>query len=67
MGQFTIETDLQDYILEITDLTGKMIYREESVTQNVYNMELTSIESGVYFVRLYNDEQSVVERVVIEK
>ncbi len=67
IGQFTIETDLDEYALEILDMTGKVIFREVSLTTNVYRAELSTVESGVYFVRLTGNDTVLTRRVVIER
>jgi len=65
-GQFVINVDkLSDYTLEITDVTGKIILKD-NVTTSSKTVDLKDFAKGVYFVKLTIDGEEVKERIIIE-
>jgi hypothetical protein len=61
-GQFTIVNDgvNGDYLIEIVDITGKVVYSENSTltTGERTNINPDNVEMGVYMVRLTNTQES---------
>jgi hypothetical protein len=52
--------------LEITDISGKVIAYNSSIVANTTNkIAVSDFSAGVYLVRIYNDNYSKTERVVI--
>jgi hypothetical protein len=65
-GQFTLSTDMEDYNLEVYDITGKIIKSQQSLNDVQMVIDLDTDVKGIYFIRLYNDETSKVEMFIIE-
>ena len=56
------------YNLEITDINGRVLLSDEDQikqNQNVF-LDLSSYESGAYFVRIYNESNEKTYRVVVK-
>ena len=52
--------------LEITDISGKVIAYNTSLFANTtHHIAVSDFSAGVYLVRIYNDNYSKTERVVI--
>jgi hypothetical protein len=52
--------------LEITDISGKIIAYNTSLTANTtHHIAVSEFSAGVYLVRIFNDNYSKTERVVI--
>ena len=52
--------------LEITDISGKVIAYNSSILANTtYKIAVSDFSAGVYLVKIYNDNYSKTERVVI--
>ncbi len=67
-GNFTLRINsaaVQENIsLEIFNLIGeRLIYRELSET-NLYQLDMTSMQSGMYLVRIIHGNQSEVQRII---
>lgn len=51
--------------MEVVDLNGKMIYQGE-IQNGVNYVNLQNIESGIYFVKLYDKSESETFRIVVK-
>jgi hypothetical protein len=51
--------------LEVTDLSGKVIYKRSNIKESQWNFTLKA-PAGVYFVKVTSDENVFVERVIKE-
>jgi hypothetical protein len=52
--------------LEITDISGKVIaYKNVLIANTTHHIAVSEFSAGVYLVRIYNDNYSKTERVVI--
>tara|TARA_R110002049_G_scaffold275213_1_gene453244 strand:- start:36174 stop:36644 length:471 start_codon:yes stop_codon:yes gene_type:complete len=58
-----ISTDLELTKIELYDVLGKQIFQSKLVDNPI---NLSTFEIGVYFLRLYKNDQSIVKRVIIE-
>lgn len=60
LGTFTPET------ITVYDLSGKVILTEENVTisDSNYSLNLSNVATGIYFVKIASEEQSVVKRII---
>jgi len=56
-GTFTIEYNLshENYVLEIVDVMGKVVYQERFNTNNQQEIKLSTLNIGIYFVRIMNE------------
>jgi hypothetical protein len=55
----------ENYSIEISDVSGKTVYKNEMLTTN--NIDLRHCSNGFYFVRLSNSKGMKVIKFVIEK
>lgn len=60
LGTFTPET------ITVYDLSGKVILTEENVTisDSNYSLNLSNVATGIYFVKIASEDQSVVKRIL---
>ncbi len=67
-GQFTIQ--LPDSRVEltatITDMTGKAVYTQILANQTTYQINLTGLAKGVYFLNLSDGQKSVTQKLIIK-
>jgi hypothetical protein len=59
----------KETIIEIFDLTGKIIFRDIIHENNgahidTYSIQLGGLESGVYLIRLYNNKTSISQNII---
>jgi Secretion system C-terminal sorting domain/Leucine Rich repeats (2 copies) len=64
-GSFNINTDLENYNIELTDITGKLIYNQNNINQTFFNMDIKNIEAGTYFVKISNASSSEVVKLMV--
>jgi len=64
-GEFSIQTNEIVERINVTGLDGKVVY-SAYLQSNTIDMNLTNLESGVYFVTLVSGEQYSTKRLVIE-
>lgn len=61
------DISLKDPILSIYDLTGKIVYSENlAASINTKELNIKSFATGVYFVKIQNDQQTFVQKLVKE-
>lgn len=60
LGTFTPEK------ITVYDLSGKVILTEENVTisDSNYSLNLSNVATGIYFVKIASEDQSVVKRII---
>lgn len=58
-----IELNGNRNIIELTDVNGKLIFREESQSK-LYQRNLSALESGVYFIKVSGDIESKTIKLV---
>jgi hypothetical protein len=65
-GLFNIETSHNYNLLEVYSLTGQLVHSEQ-VNNRSFNLEITHLEKGFYFVRFYDTASGhqAVKRIVI--
>ena len=53
-------------IIDVYDLTGKIVYSKSEFQNNPsqFLLDLSSISSGIYFVKISSDNQSVTKRII---
>jgi len=67
-GSFTVElSQKSDGTLEIFDVIGKLIYQESFNGTNTLIIDLGTVHSGSYMVRIVDGEYSSTKRVIIER
>jgi Secretion system C-terminal sorting domain len=64
-GSFVINTDLENYNFELTDVTGKLVYNQNNINQTSFNFDIKNIEAGTYFVKISNASSSEVVKLMV--
>ncbi|WP_026449772.1 WD40/YVTN/BNR-like repeat-containing protein [Aequorivita capsosiphonis] len=67
-GKFNLKinsTNTEELLLEIVDITGKIIFSENDLKEN-NSISLPNISEGIYFVRLMKDEKMVATKKLIK-
>jgi hypothetical protein len=64
-GTFTIEHNLNgnNYVLEIVDVMGNTVHHEILTNGNQQKIETKQLSSGIYFVKILNQQQQVSSHV----
>ena len=64
-GIFTISLgDNTATKLQVYDVSGKIIFEEKQAIQFDYKLDLSSTATGIYFVKIESDKQSIVKRII---
>ena len=58
-GRFVIESQYQIHKIEISNITGKIIYSEMGINKNIENIDLSMEQKGVYFVKVFLANKSI--------
>lgn len=53
--------------LGVYDIVGNLVYTQNEVQNTGYSIDLSTLESGIYFVRLTDAKGTIAERLVISK
>jgi Leucine-rich repeat (LRR) protein len=65
MGNFVIQSDLKNYNLQVTDVTGKLVYSQNNVTETSLSLDIKNIEAGTYFVNITNENAKEVIKLMV--
>lgn len=68
-GIFNISLgNLQPTGIEVYDLTGKIVYSKKEITISNFetNIDLTQVTQGIYFIKIIENNQSTVKRIIKE-
>lgn len=66
-GVLSIESTVQESVnIHVLDITGKVVLEEYLFANDRTTLDLSSYESGMYFVRLVNDSKSKTIKVVLK-
>lgn len=52
--------------LVITDLYGRIIYTRHELGEGQFNMDVSDLSSGLYFIKFMFDGEIIVEKIIIE-
>jgi Secretion system C-terminal sorting domain len=64
-GNFVIQSDLKNYNLQVTDITGKLVYSQNNVTETSLLIDIENIEAGTYFVNITNENAKDVIKLLV--
>jgi len=64
-GRFEIESQYKIYKIEISNITGKIIYSEVNINKKSKNIDLSMEQKGVYFVKVFLTNKSIKTNSVI--
>lgn len=66
-GLIHLETEGDDGIIQIIDPNGREMYRLKTVSgESHYELDLTSLDSGIYFIKVIVNGKVAIKRIVIE-
>ena len=60
-------SEQRNYTVTLTNIQGQEIYSESIVFENCYNLDITSIDNGIYFLTLKNNKEKIVKKFVVQK
>lgn len=63
-GEFTISGEFNKGAIEVSDLTGKVVYTAE-ITSGA-KVQLNSVKSGIYFVTLTANNKTSIQKIAIK-
>ena len=66
-GEFNLkieDSETSNYSMKIYSLSGQLILAKESLGTN-NQINLSSVEKGVYFIHIENGNESVVTKIII--
>jgi hypothetical protein len=68
-GKFTINMDTisgQIYSIEISNVLGKIIYSDNEIKKkSVYDIDISSVPSGIYFLKIIDDSTIQTLKIII--
>jgi Secretion system C-terminal sorting domain/FG-GAP-like repeat len=64
-GSFAIKTDLENYNVELRDITSKLVYTQNNINQTTLNLDIKHIEAGTYFVTINNENSCEVIKLMV--
>lgn len=65
-GRFTIQTGIETGVIEIVDLSGKVVYSEK-INSGEMVIDASQLGEGMYFIRIVNPQRTAIEKLVIRK
>ena len=57
----------ENYSVAILDAMGRLVFEEKAIAENKKVIETSFLKNGIYFVRIYNGNDSRVEKLVINQ
>lgn len=66
-GMFTISTNMEEHQVRILDITGKVIYQQNWEGEKIHAIDISNVQSGMYYIQMYNDESIITEKILIER
>ncbi|MEM7162301.1 MAG: T9SS type A sorting domain-containing protein [Bacteroidota bacterium] len=65
-GEFTLQTSLEDFSIEVFDLSGKRVFEMMNPNNDIIRLDLTNLERGMYILRATNAQSNLTERIIIK-
>lgn len=65
-GVFIITHNYKTVNIEITDITGKYMYKGKNIINN-FEINIRDFKSGIYFMRLTNKKNSIVKKIILKR
>lgn len=69
IGVFSIKSDFEvrkDYLLQVRDVKGKLIYSEEVNNLSSFELDLSAQSKGIYFLQIRSEQGIFNEKIVIQ-
>jgi hypothetical protein len=56
----------KNVFLNVTDITGKVVYSQKSATSNIISIDLNEYSSGIYFVTIVGDNTFINKKLIVK-
>lgn len=67
-GIFSVKTDSKIFtLLEIFDLGGRKLYSQKVSENNLTQIKLDQFQRGVYTIKLSNDQEQLIDKLIISE
>ena len=53
--------------LMLTDLSGKVIFKEITIEGSSWNLQLSTVPSGIYLLNIFTKDNSTIKRIVVNR
>ena len=60
-------SETSDYIIMIKDISGRNLMKKSIPKQNVVELDVSFLKSGVYFINLYNENRLLTTKKLIKQ
>jgi hypothetical protein len=70
IDKITIENKsntIKDCTVSIKDIQGQEVLRESATLSKAFTIDVSKLNSGVYFITLQNEKENYVSKIVIQK
>ncbi len=57
----------QEMQVTVYDITGKLVYKKRNITDNNFYLNLTNLETGLYFLKINEGNNQVSKKIIIGK
>lgn len=64
-GIFNLETNIDNYNLNIYNMLGELVYDESNINSTKKQFDLSMLNNGVYFVKVVSENKSVIQKLAI--
>jgi len=54
-----------DKNISISDITGRVVFQENNINNNI-SIDLSGMNSGVYMVKIYNDTECELQKIIVQ-
>jgi predicted extracellular nuclease len=65
-GSLNISSEVNDYALQVFDLTGKMVINKIHLSQNAH-VDLSDLHNGIYLIKVNNGIHQITKKVILRK
>ena len=69
-GLFTVTCNFAiqgSYVIQVVNAVGKIVYEENKTILNKFTIDLNSLSDGVYYMKLENNNNSFMKKLIIQK
>jgi photosystem II stability/assembly factor-like uncharacterized protein len=64
-GIFNLETNVDNYNLNIYNMLGELVYDESNINSTKKLFDLSNLNNGVYFVKIVSENKSFIQKLAI--
>jgi hypothetical protein len=52
--------------ISVYDVTGKLVFQEKNIFNSHYSLNLSNINSGIYFLKIIEGNKQITKRLMIK-